>query len=289
MKIKSQSSLLTLLELTRWKEYYGSVAFVTGLGIAFSELKDLTSVATVYVANFLAVAFSFIFNELEDWNDDRFDPRRKGKPLPAVLIGSKTGYLFCAVVASASSALFALVGYWPFVFGFGSILLSFFYSWKRVRLKAQPIADLVSHGLQLGTLQFLAAATIGMKVSFATLVSIAFLIFFMSGIADLNNEIRDYVPDRKAGLRNTLSIFDLRTSAAFIQYLWLLPLGAILAIGSFRMSGRGQTLIAAVAITAIVLYLTTPKHKRRELFFYVRSQQLGAAWGLCFILFGESH
>ena len=66
------------------------------------------------------------------------------------------GWLVSAGVALLALALYAVDGLWVLGIGVLTVLLSHFYSWKPVRLKAWPVANVTSHSLMLSGLLFLA-------------------------------------------------------------------------------------------------------------------------------------
>ena len=60
------------------------------------------------------------------------------------------------LVAVVTLILYALGGTYAFVIGAVTLVISHLYSWRRVRLKAWPVTDIVSHSLMLSGLLFLA-------------------------------------------------------------------------------------------------------------------------------------
>lgn len=284
MKIDTKF-LNAVFQLSRIWEYYGSVVFVTCLGLALSQVESPSQIAAALLANFLAVAFSFMFNDIEDADDDALDLHKvKRNPVAASLMKPKTAYFICILTVASSVALYSFLGLLPLTFGVVSLILSFCYSWKPIRLKSKPVIDVVAHGLQLGTMQFLAAVSI--KSAPLYLVAwLSILIFVLSAIADINNEVRDYQTDQAAGLHNTLSIIDLKSWGSYVPFLWLGPISIILLFMLYRLSIIGQVLTLIVAVAAIIVYLSSSPLNRTEVFFYTRSQQLGTLWGMLFILF----
>lgn len=274
----------SVFQLSRAWEYYGSIVFVTCVGLALSNVERPSLIFVALIANLLAVAFSFMFNDIEDAEDDILDPHKaKRNPITASLIKPKAAYVVCLLTAAVSIILYAFLGLLPFIFGLASIILSFCYSWKPVRLKSKPIIDVLAHGLQLGTLQFLSAASIKLLPLFSA-AWLSFLIFALSAIADINNEVRDYKTDQAVGLRNTLSIINLRSWGHYVPFFWLGPVSIILLFMLSKISTIGQIFSLIVAIVAIGVYITSSSHNRKEVFFYTRSQQLGTIWGVVFIL-----
>lgn len=195
-----------LIRLTRYREY---VLFVTVLTLAGAKLGggdvDLR-LLLVLAANLLVVGFAFMYNDVEDAPDDALDAKKAVRnPISAGLISPRTGKLACLGVAVAVVAGYALLGLMPFLLGALSLALAFLYSWRFARLKAMPIADLISHSLSLAGLQFLCAYfTYDQGKPYSWL-------FFMTAVmvsvyGELNNELRDAEVDKKAGIRHTADL-----------------------------------------------------------------------------------
>ncbi|MEO6062350.1 MAG: prenyltransferase [Thermoflexales bacterium] len=195
-----------LVRLTRYREY---VMFVTVLTLGGAKLGggviDLR-LLLVLVANLLVVGFAFMYNDVEDAPDDALDAKKAVRnPISAGLISPRTGKLACLAVAIAVVAGYATLGLMPFLLGTLSLALAFLYSWRFARLKAIPVADLISHSLSLAGLQFLCAYFVydqGRPYSW---------LFFLTAVmisvyGELNNELRDAEVDKKAGIRHTADL-----------------------------------------------------------------------------------
>lgn len=195
-----------LVRLTRYREY---VIFVTVLTLGGAKLGggviDLR-LLLVLVANLLVVGFAFMYNDVEDAPDDAMDAKKAVRnPISAGLISPRTGKLACLAVAIAVVAGYATLGLMPFLLGTLSLALAFLYSWRFARLKAIPVADLISHSLSLAGLQFLCAYFVydqGRPYSW---------LFFLTAVmisvyGELNNELRDAEVDKKAGIRHTADL-----------------------------------------------------------------------------------
>ncbi|HQV29366.1 MAG TPA: prenyltransferase [Thermoflexales bacterium] len=195
-----------LIRLTRYREY---VIFVTVLTLGGAKLGggviDLR-LLLVLVANLLVVGFAFMYNDVEDAPDDAMDAKKAVRnPISAGLISPRTGKLACLAVAIAVVAGYAMLGLMPFLLGTLSLALAFLYSWRFARLKAIPVADLISHSLSLAGLQFLCAYFVydqGRPYSW---------LFFLTAVmisvyGELNNELRDAEVDKKAGIRHTADL-----------------------------------------------------------------------------------
>lgn len=251
-----------LIRLTRWKEYVPFVVPLTILGALLATrpnniLLDWRLIA-VTAANILAVAYAFMINDIEDAPDDARDPARAARnPISNGEIGVRIGYAACRLIAALTLILYAMGGLWALLIGIATLLLSHFYSWRPVRLKAWPITDVVSHSLMLSGFLLLAGyftyhtepRIVWFVAAGVTLVSV---------YGQLYNQLRDIEMDKAAGLFNTaivlgenntrramyLSIFlaALCLLAAILQGVFPLWLGLVLLVSiPISMLFRPQT------------------------------------------------
>jgi 4-hydroxybenzoate polyprenyltransferase len=196
-----------IVQLTRWKE---TVPFVVPLSVAGALLAvnaahsqvDWRLIA-VMIANVLAVTYAFMINDIEDAPDDALDPERAQRnPITTGLLNRRLGYNACLVTAVVTLALYATGGWYVFIIGVITLLLSHLYSWKPVRLKAYPVTDVVSHSLMLSGLLMLAGYFIYHSApGDVWLVAAGATMFSVYG--QLYNQVRDYDMDVAAGLKNT--------------------------------------------------------------------------------------
>ena len=145
--------------LTRVDEFLAFVLVTTffGFNVAGAFQFSIPLVATL-LGNLLAVAFAFMINDVEDADADARDATKVHRnPISAGHVAPRTAYIACFLVAMGSAAFYAVAGWRPFVLGVLCLLLGLLYSWRAVRLKAIPGADLASHVLLLAALQFLCA------------------------------------------------------------------------------------------------------------------------------------
>jgi 4-hydroxybenzoate polyprenyltransferase len=199
-----------LIRLTRWKEYIPFVVPLTVLGALLAAHTKGTPLdwrlLAVTAANILAVAYAFMINDIEDAPDDALDPERAARnPVTSGQIGLRVGYAACRVVAALTLCLYAVGGLWALGIGGITLLLSHLYSWRRVRLKAWPITDIVSHSLMLSGLLLLAGYYIYHTQPGIVWV-VAGAVTLISVYGQLYNQLRDYDTDKAAGLRNTAII-----------------------------------------------------------------------------------
>jgi len=125
----------------------------------------------------------------------------------------------------ASMGLYALLGGWVYLVGVVNFWLALGYSWRKVRFKSKPVVDLVSHGLTLGGLQYMAGFGVyGGAWSLMVLVFMVVAIVSMAG--QLYNQIRDFEADRVACLNNSVRIMGL-SWAARLRWVLLLVVGLV--------------------------------------------------------------
>ncbi len=201
-----------ILKLSRWQEFIPFTLPLSLLGalMAYRFMENITldwQLGVVILANFLAVGYAFMVNDIEDAEDDKHDPERAARN--AISMGElskKTAWLASLAVAGGAALLYALVGWRVFGVGMLTLLLSHFYSWKPVRLKALPVVDILSHVLMLSGLLMLAPYL----AYHATLPWEVWLLFIsvslFSGYGQFYNQARDFEADRAAGLKNTASL-----------------------------------------------------------------------------------
>lgn len=229
------------LNLSRWRDFLNFTLPVTllgyAMGIRLSGTKvSLPNLLLITAANVTAIAFAFIINELEDAEDD-------GKKIDVRLATWLSVFTF-----AVSLLLYSLLGKETFVIGLSVLILSFLYSWKRVRLKAYPVVDVVSHCLMLGGLLFLSSFYVqGKTLGPAVLLFSA--ITLTSAYGQFYNQVRDFEADKRARLRNT-SILIGKKYASILMYsciggmiilvlysfytgllpIWFIPVGAIILL-----------------------------------------------------------
>lgn len=206
-----KSRLSALIRLTRYKEITFFVAVTTLLGVASAQGEFGYRFIIVLAANWLAVAFAFMINDVEDAPDDALNPRKiMRNPVSAGDLTNRDGYLASGVVAAMAAGAYALLGLWPFMLGALSLVIGFFYSWRPYRLKNMAVLDMLSHCMLLAGLQFLPAfLAFGGSSTLEWLFPFFFLVC-ISLYGELFNELRDLEGDLKAGLRHTGAVLGSR-------------------------------------------------------------------------------
>ena len=243
-----------LLRLARYKEFVSFVVITTLLGAAVGKGILGWRLIVVLLANWLAVGFAFMINDVEDAVDDALNPAKaKRNPVSAGDLSPRQGHVASFGVAVMAAVLYALLGTWPFVVGATCLIIGYVYSWRRIRLKSIPVADLISHGLMLAGLQFLAAHfTFGPGPAWRWVFPLTFLVA-ISLYGQLFNELRDFEGDVQAGVTHTASLLGRRVAHLLMMTLFSMGvLSAIVTVFIVRLIPTWVLLVAA-ALAAILL------------------------------------
>lgn len=203
--ITLKKTLLGLAKLSRFNEYVYFVIITTLLGVSAAKgTADWRLFLVLIPANWLAVGFAFMINDIEDAPDDALsNEKRHRNPVSAGLISPKTARIATFIVGLFSAGLFALLGFTPFIFGIISLILGVLYSIRQVRLKTIAFFDILSHSLMLAGLQYLCAYfTYSPRLNDDWFWPLIF-VMSISIYGELFNEMRDIEGDRSAQLRHT--------------------------------------------------------------------------------------
>jgi len=173
------------------------------LDIKFSSYTFLRVVILMFIFLFYALSI----NNYYDWKNDAKNKRKiKKNPIASKKLTRTEGLVM--------SKLLLMTGIFLSVLWFPNMLVwyvlitlnVFLYSYK---FKSIPILDLMSHGFYLYSLFLFPAILLGFS-SFVILAAFL-LIFFLSTVAQLENEIEDYKSDKKSGVETTAVRFGLNS------------------------------------------------------------------------------
>lgn len=206
----STALAVRILRLTRWRDHVLFTVPATLLGVNLALHRSAAGVdwraAAVLAGNLLAVAFAFMVNDIEDAPDDARDAERAARNVIASgALSTASGWWAAWSVALLATLSFAAVNPRTLALGMLTLALSGLYSWRRVRLKALPVVDVLSHVSMLSALLFLAGYT-AYRADIRAVWLVTLGVSLISGYGQLYNQLRDYDDDRAAGLRNTASV-----------------------------------------------------------------------------------
>jgi len=258
-----KKTIIGLAKLTRFNEYIYFVVITTILGIAAADGCFDWRFPVVIIANWLAVGFAFMVNDIEDAPDDALSTSKvKRNPVSSGLITPRTAWIASLIVGLVSAGLFFLLGLWPFILGLLALILGYLYSSRRVRLKTIAFFDIFSHCLMLAGLQFLC----GYFTYTSTLTGDWFWPFsFVMAISiygEFYNEIRDIEGDREAELRHTAIILGDRVS--HILMLIVLVIGIFSGIMSFLIIDLVPFWTFVVMAVLAIIFIIPPIIKMRQ-------------------------
>jgi len=261
-----------ILRLTRYREYLWFVIITTVLGAAVGRGAFGWRLIGVLVANWLAVGFAFMINDVQDAPDDALDPAKVSRnPVSCGDLSARLGTVASLVVATGAALLYAVLGVWPLVVGATCLILGYVYSWRCIRLKSVPVADLVSHGLMLAGLQFLAAYfTFGPGPAWRWMFPLTFIVA-ISLYGQLFNELRDFEGDVRAGVTHTASLLGRRV--AHILMMTLLMIGVGSGAVTIFVLGLIPTWVLVIAVVLAAILLVRPLFKLRRHHSAVELQQ----------------
>ncbi len=248
-----------IIKLTRWQEFVAFTTILTMLGgLTAYQVHDSQldwRLFVVWIANLMAMAYAFMVNDIEDAPDDARDPNRAHtNPVASLELAVPTAWAATLGFGFIAAVCYALAGPHTFVVGMITLVLAHLYSWKPVRLKAQPVVDILSHALMLSTLLYL-AAFFAYETDLSQLWMIVIVTFAASANGQLYNQVRDFEADQAAGLHNTASILgktltDRLATATVITSAVCLVIAALQGIFPLWL---GAVLLITTPIVLVVL------------------------------------
>jgi 4-hydroxybenzoate polyprenyltransferase len=151
-----KQTITGLIKLTRFHDYGYYVMVPSFLGVAAAEGSFSWQLLLVLLANWMAVGFANMVNDIEDAPDDAFSTNRiYSNPISSGMVAPKTARIAALLIGLSAAGLFAGLGVWPFLFGMISLTFGFLYSVKYVQLKSMAFFDIVIHSLLLSGLPLL--------------------------------------------------------------------------------------------------------------------------------------
>lgn len=256
--------LKALIRLTRYKEYTFFVTVTTLLGIAAARGGLGSEFVGVWLANWLAVMFAFMINDVEDAEDDALNPKKVNRnPVSSGEISVRASWIASFIVAMASGFIYYLLGYWPFVLGSISLFLGFVYSWRKIRLKNMAFLDLASHCMMLAGLQFLPGYMV-FKIrpdDFYWLFPFTFVVA-ISLYGELFNELRDLKHDLEAGLRHTVAVIGPRLGYGLMTLV--MAIGVYCGFVSIFLLNIIPTWVVILLVALALVMIVMPTYRARR-------------------------
>lgn len=264
--------LAGLLSLTRFKEYLAFVTVTTFLGATAGEGRFGWRLWLVLAANWLAVGFAFMINDVEDADDDALNPAKlKRNPISCRRLSPKQGYFASLVVAFLATAAYAFLGWQALAVGLACLAAGFFYSWRGFRIKTMPMLDMLSHCMMLAGCQFL-CGYFAFTPRFNQKWPFPFLcVVCLSLYGELFNELRDFNGDVKAGLKHTAVLLGKRVT--HILMLGFLGIGIAAALYMILVEQLITPWVLAVLGVMAVAFAIPRLLKIRRSFSSIELQQ----------------
>lgn len=226
-----------ILDLSRWREHLPFTIPLTVLGAVIAAANGAILDKTllyVIVANVITVSYAFMINDIEDAEDDARDKKKaKRNPISAGRLDKDDAYTLVRVLAIIALCLYSLTDRVTFGLGLLTLLLSHLYSWRKVRLKAYPVTDIISHSLMLSGLLLFTGFT-AFSSDFKEIWALAAAVTLFSVYGQLYNQIRDYEVDAKARLKNTTMLVGKRKAKYLQNASILLAVVALLTAIYFK-------------------------------------------------------
>lgn len=206
--IRIEDKISAIIRLSRWREHVPFTIPLTIVGaLLASQLNKQVidwRLGVIICANILAVSFAFMINDVVDAPDDTLNPKKKLRNvISSGLLTWREGMALSLLTAMVALAFYALGGIWVVLWGCITLILSYFYSAKPLRLKARPITDVLSHALMLSGLLVMNGYYIYDSTPEIAWFVIAAATLF-SAYGQFYNQIDDYEVDKRAGLKNTV-------------------------------------------------------------------------------------
>ncbi len=209
----------------------------------------------IFLANLCLTAFGYMFNDIEDAEDDYHDvDKRTRNPIASGEITRRQSYMCNLFLLSVG--LFLLLSIGPFVFLLGIIyaFVGFVYSWRSLRLKSRPILDLVSHVLFLGVLQFLTTYTTFRPLDLFV-VPFLMIIVPVSLMNEVIHEMKDFNVDKKTKINNTVQRFEgFNVTKLMNAMVAIIVIGCSIIAFSFQPRYRTIGLSISLLFGIMIMY-----------------------------------
>ena len=229
-----------------------------GLVMSFKYNPDFKDAALVLISLLLYVAYAFAINNCFDVDTDLVNPRKRYKnPIASGELTFKNGILSSAVIGLLGISLAAFLGYGELIIYVSMVVLATLYS-VPPRLKAQPILDVVSHGIFFGAMPFFYGAFFdGVITKYEIVIGSALLLY--SFAMELRNHLEDYESDLAANLKTTPIVIGKTLSEKLVVVFSGISIALLLAALNIPFGPLGIMIVGVRAnyraLDAVVIFL----------------------------------
>ncbi len=241
-----------IVRFTRISEYIHVLLLIFPLVFLISPENVFTyKTIIIFFANLCLTAFGYMYNDLEDAEDDYHDlDKRKRNPISSGEITRNQSSLSNFLVLSAGLSFLASIS--PFVFSLGVVFafVGVFYSWKPLRLKSRPLLDLVSHVLFLGVLQFLITYTAFRSLDLSVIPFLMIIVPF-SMMNEIIHELIDFDVDKRTEINNTVQRFEMLDASRMMMILSVIIITG-LSIMIYTIPPRYKFINLSVSLAVVV-------------------------------------
>ena len=244
------------LRFTRLFDYVHVLVLIFPLILLISPADLFSSkTALVFVANLCLTAFGYMYNDLEDAEDDYHDlEKRKRNPVSSGEITRRQSYFFNLVLVSAGLYLFSLISPLVLVLGGVFTMVGFVYSWRTLRLKSRPILDLVSHVIFLGAFQFLTTYAAFRPLDLSVIPFLMIVVPF-SLMNEVIHEMKDYDVDKETKIKNTVQRFEgFDITKLLIVIVAIIVVGSAVIVYTIRPEQRIASLTISLLLGVPAIY-----------------------------------
>ncbi len=188
-----KKTLLAYYHLLRPREYLFFTLTYTLLGAAATQSPFGWRWVLVFLANFFAVAFAFVFNQITDAPLDALSEKSSpnGNPIASGELPLAAGQISAVCLLGISIILYAFLGWKTLLAGLLTLAIGALYSWGGLRLKGIALLDLSAHCWLLATPVFLAGFFAQKSYNSSTLTFLLPFVLFISFFGQLTHESRN--------------------------------------------------------------------------------------------------
>lgn len=191
-KYKLQSFLKSFVRMVRPRTLF-LFLIISPLGSILASFGNLFEGIISMVFSGLVTAFGLVLNDVEDAELDGLVGKHRN-PIAAGELSRRSGYLIALMFLLLSLLTMPLLNFYNQILGLIVIFLFYSYS-SGIRAKSKPVLDVLYHGLCLAI--FAVMGYISQRPFNVSCLIFSAVIFFLSGVSEILQEIRDWESDRK--------------------------------------------------------------------------------------------